>query len=112
MTEPGADAGEPSEDMEAGDPALARERTELAWTRSSLAFLGVGAAILKSRPAIGITVLAIGMVVWLLGRVSPRPGPAGSLGARRVLVVTVAVTGLGLCALVLTLATSSRGLRP
>lgn len=102
----------PAEDVEAADPALARERTELAWTRSSIAFFGVGASILKFRPAIAIPVLAIGVAVWLLGRITPRPGPVGSLGARRVLLVTIAVTGLALGALALSLASSSRGLRP
>jgi uncharacterized membrane protein YidH (DUF202 family) len=112
VTESGTGANGPAEDMEGADPNLARKRTELAWTRSSLAFLGVGAAILKYRPAIGIAILAIGVIVWLLGRVGSTPGPVGSLGARRVLLVTIAVTGLGFCALALTLATSSRGLRP
>jgi uncharacterized membrane protein YidH (DUF202 family) len=94
------------------DPALARERTELAWTRSSIAFLGVGAALLKFRPVVAVVVLAIGVAVWMVGRIPPGPGPVGTLGSRRVLAVTVAVTTLALIALGLTLTGSSRGLRP
>jgi len=101
----------PADDLEDADPALARERTELAWTRSSIAFFGLGAAIVKFRPAIGIPVMAIGVAVWLVGHLPPRGGPA-ALGSGRVLLVTVAVTGLALAALVLTFAGSSRGLRP
>jgi uncharacterized membrane protein YidH (DUF202 family) len=103
----------PADDLDA-DPGLARERTELAWTRSAIAFVGLGAAIVKSRPAVGIPVMAIGIAVWLVGHLPPRHGPASTagLGARRVLLVTVAVTGLALAALVLTFAGSSRGLRP
>ena len=101
----------PADDLEEADPALARERTELAWTRSSIAFFGLGAAIVKFRPAIGIPVMAIGVAVWLVGHLPPRRGLVG-LGSRRVLLVTVAVTGLALAALVLTFAGSSRGLRP
>ncbi len=103
---------EVADDFEAADPARARERTELAWTRSSIAFFGLGAIVLKFRPVTAVPILALGAAVWLVGHISPRPGPAGVLGARRVLVVTVAVTGLALIALTLTFAGSSRGLRP
>jgi uncharacterized membrane protein YidH (DUF202 family) len=104
---------EPTEDLESADPALARERTDLAWTRSSIAFLGLGAALLKYRPVSAILVLAIGVAVWLVGHMPPGPGPAGVvLGSRRVLLVTVAVTGLALVALVLMFTGSSPGLRP
>jgi hypothetical protein len=57
-------------------------------------------------------VLAIGVAVWLVGHIPPAPGPAGALGSRRVLAVSVAVTGLALVALAVTLTGSSRGLRP
>lgn len=103
---------EPLEDIEGHDPALARERTELAWTRISIAFFGVGAALLKFRPVSAILVLALGVGVWLVGHMPPGPGQAGALGSRRVLAVTVAVTGLALVALALTLTGSSSGLRP
>jgi uncharacterized membrane protein YidH (DUF202 family) len=91
------------------DAGLARERTKLAWVRSSIAFLGVGAAILKFRPIAGIVILAIAPAVWLLGRTvrGRRQWPA----SRRTLLVTVAISALALVSLVLTLAgPSSRGL--
>ncbi len=103
---------EPPEDLESADPALARERTQLAWTRSAIAFFGLGAALLKYRPVSAILVLAIGVAVWLVGHMPPGPGPARVLGSRRVLLVTVAVTGLALVALVLMFTGSSRGVRP
>lgn len=102
---------EPAEDMEDADPALARERTDLAWTRSAIAFFGVGVAILKFRPAIGIPVLAIAGAIWLIGRTVRTP--ARGIASARPLFVTVAVTLLALVSLVLTLAgPASRGLRP
>lgn len=100
------------EDAKGFDPALARARTGLAWTRSAIAFFGVGAVLLKYRPVSAILVLAIGVAVWLVGHIPPGPGPAGPLGSRRVLAVTVAVTGLALVALAVTLTGSSQGLRP
>jgi uncharacterized membrane protein YidH (DUF202 family) len=91
------------------DAGLARERTNLAWIRSSIAFLGIGVAILKFRPIAGILVLAIALVLWLLGRTvrGRRRWPA----SRRALLVTIAISALALVSLVLTLAgPSSRGL--
>lgn len=108
--------GEPGDpvpdDYEEARPGLARERTDLAWTRSAIAFLALGAAILKIRPAIGFPVMGVGVVIWLLGHISPRRDRIG-LVSRRTLVVTVAVTGLAVVSVVLTLAgPPSRGLRP
>lgn len=107
-------AGQDKRAGNAADPelGLARERTNLAWTRNSIAFLALGIAILKFRPAAGIPVLAIGVVVWLVGRRS-RAGGREPMASRRVLLVTVAVNSLAVVALVLTLAApSSHGLRP
>jgi uncharacterized membrane protein YidH (DUF202 family) len=90
---------------------LASERTELAWTRSSIAFFALGIAVLKVRPAIGIPITAIGVVIWLVGRL-PRARRATWLASRRELLVTVAVTTLALAALVLTIiGPASHGLR-
>ena len=91
------------------DAGLARERTNLAWIRSSIAFFGLGVAILKFRPIAGILVLAIAAVLWLLGRTvrGRRRWPA----SRRALLVTVAISALAVVSLVLTLAgPPSRGL--
>jgi uncharacterized membrane protein YidH (DUF202 family) len=99
-------------DHEEAQSGLARERTDLAWTRSAIAFLAVGVAILKIRLAAGFPVIALGVVIWLLGHVSPRRDRTG-LASRRMLLVTVAVTSLAVVSLVLTLAgPPSRGLRP
>jgi uncharacterized membrane protein YidH (DUF202 family) len=95
-------AGEPAADdtEEDGPPGLAEERTELAWTRTAIGFAAVGGAILKYRPLIGLPVLAVSAVIWRLGRL---PGTAGA-GAghdRRLLLITVTITGITLVALVL-----------
>ena len=95
--------------MEDLAPGLARERTELAWTRSSIAFAAVGAAILKFRPAVGAPILFFSLVIWSVGRV--RRDEAGT-AARRVLLVTIAVTLLAVVALVLAIVGhNSHGIR-
>jgi uncharacterized membrane protein YidH (DUF202 family) len=100
-----------ADEFDEGDPGLARERTDMAWTRSAIAFLALGVAILKFRPAVGIPVLAIAGVIWLLGRGARIIGRRAA--ARRVLLVTVAVNTLAAAALVLTVVgPSSPGLRP
>ena len=103
------DRADDANDVELGS---AQERTDLAWTRSSIAFLALGIAILKFRPVVGIPVLAIGLVVWLVG-LMPRTGGREPMASRRALLVTVAVNALAVVALVLTLAgPSSHGMRP
>lgn len=113
MSQDGRDPPDaPADDIEDADPALARERTDLAWTRIAISFFAIGVAILKFRPAVGIPVLAFGGVVWLVGHVALPRGTA-EVAARRALLVTVAVTTLALVAFVLALiGQSSQGLRP
>ena len=91
---------EPADDIEYADPGLARERTELAWTRTAIAFAALGAAILKFRPVIGLPVLVLSVVVWRLGRL---PGTAGAADVRdrRLLLITVTTVGVSVVALVL-----------
>jgi len=102
--------GEPPPDIEEADPGAARARTELAWTRSAISFAALGAVIVKFRPALGVPILAFSAVVWSVGRL---PRDEAGTAARRVLLVTAAVTTLALVALVLTLlGQDSRGLRP
>lgn len=102
----------PTDDWEDADPGLAAERTDMAWTRSSLAFAAVGIAILRLRPGLGIPILGFSVVVWLLGRLVRTPNDAQAT-ARRALLVTVAVTMLAAAALVITfLGLSARGIRP
>ena len=77
-------------------PGLARERTRLAWTRTALAFAAVGAVIVRRDLIVGLAVLACAPLIWALGRVAADPPRAGRPG--RLLVVTVAVTGVALLA--------------
>jgi len=95
---------------ESSDRGLARERTTLAWTRSSIAFAAMGVAILKQRPVIGAPLLILSAVIWTAGRARRRPQLAG-LAPRRVLFVTISVTVIAVIALVIALAgPSPRGL--
>jgi uncharacterized membrane protein YidH (DUF202 family) len=91
---------EPADDIEYADPGLARERTELAWTRTAIGFAGLGAALLKYRPVVGLPVLVLSAVVWRLGRL-PGTAGAGDVRDRRLLLITVTTVGVSLAALVL-----------
>ena len=105
---PGRPADRPRGPEDA-DPALAWERTELAWTRSSVSFAALGLLIMKFRPVIGAPVLAFSAIIWALGRL---PRRAGGSASRRMLLVTVAVTTLAATALALALiGHGSRGLQ-
>ena len=88
------------EEMEDLDPGLARERTELAWTRTAISFAALGGAVLKTTPVVGLLILGMSALVFLLGRVS-RPGArTGGHERRHVLVlVTMAVTIVSVAAL-------------
>jgi uncharacterized membrane protein YidH (DUF202 family) len=111
MTTPGpagkADPGGPEPirpDIEEIDPGLARERTQMAWTRTAISFAAAGAAILKSHLVPGVIVLVLGMATWGLSRFFPGGSQAGT-AHRRLLVVTVAVTATALVSLAVVLAT-------
>ena len=61
----------------------------------ALAFAAVGAVIVRRDLIIGLAVLACTPLIWFLGSVAVRAGP----GRRyRMLLVTVAVTGVALLA--------------
>jgi uncharacterized membrane protein YidH (DUF202 family) len=77
-------------------PGLARERTELAWTRTALAFAAVGAVIARRDLIIGLAVLACTPLIWAVGGWAAPPARAGRPG--RLLLVTVAVTGVAVLA--------------
>ena len=98
----------PADDIEDADPGLARERTELAWTRTAISFAALGGVILKSHPYAGVPILAVSAVIWELGRLARAPG-AGYAQPRHLLLITVAVTGVSLAALVLSLLGSGSG---
>ncbi|HEY2284361.1 MAG TPA: DUF202 domain-containing protein [Streptosporangiaceae bacterium] len=82
------------------DPGLARERTRLAWTRTSIAFAAIGAAILKTQVVAGLIVLGLAAVVWGLRQLFRDRAPAGSSPAHllsvTVIVVAVAVVALAI----------------
>jgi uncharacterized membrane protein YidH (DUF202 family) len=91
-----ADAG-PTGDVEDRDPGLARERTDLAWTRTAISFSALGAVMLRTSPVAGAVVLAAAAAVWLLGQLSARAArPAGDqrLGQRGILLLITAATTL------------------
>ncbi len=99
------------EDIEDADPGLARERTKLAWTRSSVSFAAIGVLILRTRPLIGAPLLILSAVIWSIGLMRRTPGLAG-VGPKRVLFVTICVLVIAALALALALAGhSSHGLR-
>ena len=84
------------------DPGLARARTNLAWTRTALAFAAVGAVILKRDLAAGFVVLGMSGLVWIVGRLARVPGQVRARPGR-LLVITLAVTAVSVVALMLAL---------
>ena len=94
------------EDIEDADPGLARERTKLAWTRSSVSFAAIGVLILKTRPLIGAPLLVLSAVIWSIGLMKRTPGRAG-VAPKRVLFVTICVVAIAAVALTVALAAHS-----
>ena len=86
------------DDPEDVDPGLARERTRLAWTRTSIAFAAVGAAMLRRELIPGLIVLSTTPLIWAVGHFAgwarPRPRPA------QLLMVTAVVTVVAVLAVV------------
>jgi uncharacterized membrane protein YidH (DUF202 family) len=94
----------PAEDMEDIDPGFARERTELAWTRTAISFAALGGAMLKTTPLAGALVLAASAIVWGIGRLarsSGRAGPGSRDEPRLLLLITLVVTAVSLASLAL-----------
>jgi len=87
--------------MEQLDPGLARERTKLAWARTSIAFAAVGAAILKKEPVAGLIVLAMTPLLWGLGRFVEHTAERPELQSRRLIAVTVTVVTVSVLAMVI-----------
>ena len=94
------------DDIEDTDPGLARARTKLAWTRSSVSFAAIGVLIRKTRPLIGAPLLVLSAVIWSIGLMRRTPGQAG-VAPKRVLFVTICVVVIAAVALTLALATHS-----
>jgi uncharacterized membrane protein YidH (DUF202 family) len=87
------------EDPEDLSPGTAAERTKLAWARTAIAFGAVGLPTLRKEPVAGLLVLAVTPLIWALGRyVTGMATPEAR--SRRLLLVTVAVTGVAALAAV------------
>ncbi|WP_170177868.1 DUF202 domain-containing protein [Thermomonospora umbrina] len=84
---------------------MAAERTELAWTRTAVSMLALGAAMTKVSPVAGVVMLAVGVGAWAGGRVgSPGAGPRRWV----VPVLGLAVTVVAMIALATTLVSLGR----
>jgi uncharacterized membrane protein YidH (DUF202 family) len=91
MTPP-THGGQPS------DPGLARERTELAWRRTAIAFIALDGALVKMNPALGLPTLAISALIWALSLHSGHHATVHH-GSRRPLLTTVGIVAVSLVAL-------------
>ena len=87
------------EDPEDLSPGAAAERTGLAWGRTAIAFGAVGLEMLRCAPVAGLLVLAVTPLIWALGRYITAKTPL-DVRSRRLLLVTVAVTGVAVLAAV------------
>ncbi len=104
----GSTGRQPPDDIEDRDPGLARERTDLAWTRTSISFAALGAAMLHTSAVAGMLVLGAAVAVWVLGQLSARdlqPGirPRRLSHRRTVQLITLLTTGMSLLALLIAL---------
>jgi uncharacterized membrane protein YidH (DUF202 family) len=109
----GSSTPETPDDIEDRDPGLARERTDLAWTRTAISFAALGAAMLRTSPVAGALVLATATAVWLLGQLSPRvmaeEAPGRRLSSTRtVQLITLATTAVSLLAFLIALVSPGR----
>lgn len=98
------------DDIEDIDPGLARERTELAWTRTAISFAAVGGTLLKYRPVAGIPILILSALIWEIGRLPGTPG-AGPAHDRRLLLIAATTTAISVAALIMSVLGTSPGLR-
>jgi uncharacterized membrane protein YidH (DUF202 family) len=109
----GSSTPEAPDDIEDRDPGLAGERTDLAWTRTSISFAALGAAMLRTSPVAGVLVLATATAVWLLGQLSSR-GMTAETGGRHlsgthtIQLITLATTAVSLLAFVIALVSPGR----
>ncbi len=102
---------QPPDDIEFSDPGLARERTKLAWTRSSISFAAIGIAILKDRPVVGAPLLISGIVIWAIGHTIQGPNTE-AVARRRAMLVTTGIVVIAAAALtIVLLGNSSNGLK-
>jgi hypothetical protein len=107
-------AGQPAPGLPARDAGLARERTELAWTRTAISFAALGGAGLKTVPLAGAIVLTASGLVWAAGRLVRSAAHAGAAARdepRLMAFITVAVTAVSAAALLLALLGGAHPLR-
>jgi uncharacterized membrane protein YidH (DUF202 family) len=93
-------------DPEERDPGLARERTNLAWTRTAISFGALGGVVLKENVITGLIILAIAPLVWELGRISGSGSSRAGLPAapaNRIRLITVSIVGVSVLCLVVAL---------
>jgi uncharacterized membrane protein YidH (DUF202 family) len=88
------------------DPGLARERTQLAWSRTAISFAAVGVAILRTERAAGAIVIAMSAAVWGLGRLPAHERAEAERGhglsqRRTIQLIAAATTLVSLVALTL-----------
>jgi len=87
---PGGSGGSGGSDRP--EPGLARERTQLAWTRTAISFAAVGGVVLKKDVLPGLILLAVSPAIWQLGRMAyRRPGKLKLVTATIVAVAVVAL---------------------
>jgi uncharacterized membrane protein YidH (DUF202 family) len=103
-----------SDDIEDRDPGLARERTDLAWTRTAISFIALGTAMLHTDMIAGALVIAAGTAVWLMGHLSARSARGANHRPERrrtVQLITAATTLTAAVALALALLAPGPGYR-
>lgn len=86
-------------DAEDADPTFAGQRTQLAWSRTGIAFMALGGAVIRDVPVAGVLIVALGMVVWLAGYVERRTARTRRRAAvaqdrRRALLFLATLTAL------------------
>jgi uncharacterized membrane protein YidH (DUF202 family) len=90
------------DDPEDADPGLARQRTRLAWIRTTIAFAALGGAVLKTNIPAGIAVLAMTPLVIITGHMSGR-SLSGRARPGHLLLTAVAITAVAVGVLILVL---------
>ena len=103
------DATGHADDPEDADPGLARQRTRLAWVRTTIAFVALGGAVLKTNIPAGIAVLSMTPLVILTGHLSKRSAPVRARPGH-LLVTAVAITAVAVAVLILVLLGHGRSL--